>query len=143
MNRLLVLAAAGLFAPAICADDKKADPNTYTATSHVGNVTGEVVKVDDKSITLKVPEVQQTGVSRSRRGVVPKLGVKHVEVTYPLADKVVVKTVSGKAVDLSAVKAGEAVTVHVDKVKEGKLGEKLEARLEVKKIDVPNPTTKK
>jgi hypothetical protein len=143
MNRLLVLVAAGLFAPAVFADDKKADPNTYTATSHVGEVNGEVVKVDDKSITLKVPEVEQTGVSRSRRGVVPKLGVKHTEVTYQLADKVVVKTVGGKAADLSAVKVGEAVRVHVDKVKEGKLGEKLESRLEVKRIDVPNPTNKK
>lgn len=161
MSPLPLVAAAVLSTAALApADDPKpADPpkssgksDEIVITSHVGNVVGEVVKVGSESITVKVPEVVQTGTTRQHVGgggraghtvTVPKLGTKLVEVTYPLADKVVVKTVGGKDADLSAVKEGEAVELHLDKVREGKVGEKLESHLEVKRIDVPNPPASK
>ena len=103
--------------------------------------------MSDTSITLKVPEVVQSGVTRRHVGnhtiATPKLGVKPVEVTYSLAEKLVVKRIGGKESDLSAVKAGETVQIHVNKVKEGKLGEKAEVRFEVWRIDVPNATSNK
>ena len=142
------LLAVGLTVRPAAADDskstdpaKKADPNVTVRSTPVGDVTGEVVKVEKGTITLKVPEVVQTGVSRSRGRVTPRLGMKTAEVSYPLADKVVVKTVSGKEADLDAVKEGGMVALHVSQVKESRPGEKATTRLEVKRIDVPNPTT--
>ena len=118
-----------------------------TMTSHVGNLVGQVVKSSSDSITIKIPEVVVTGIARKRSGghtvSVPKYGTKTVELTYSISSKVVVKTVSGKEVDLSSVKEGEKIEIHLDKVKQGKLGEKLESHVEVKRIDVPNPTAAK
>jgi len=167
MNRLFlaatVLVSLAAFAPADDpkpADDKKSSSSSSSTpttdksdaivmSSHVGNLTGQVSKVEKGSITLKVPEVVVTGITRRRTGThggstaVPKYGTKTVELTYPISDKVVVKTVSGKDVDMSAVTTGETVEIHLDKVKEGKVGEPLQSHVEVKRIDVPNATTPK
>ena len=52
----------------------------FTKAYVVGVVTGEVTKISATSVTLKVPEVVQTGTTRSRAGghsiSVPKLSVK-------------------------------------------------------------------
>ena len=143
-TRLPAAAAALLVIAAAHGDDAKpaAGSDRITLTSHAGDVAGEVVKVDKGTITLKVPEVAQTGVSYRRVSghavAVPRLAVKHVEVSYPLADTVTVRTVGGKDAGLDDVKKGQAVVVHVNKVREGKVGEKLESHAEVKKIDIPN-----
>lgn len=140
-------------------DDKKASPSSSASTdksdaivmsSHIGNLTGQVSKVDKGSITLKVPEVVVSGITRRHAGsgrggsvAVPRYSTKTVELTYPLSDKVTVKTVSGRELDMSAVSVGETVEIHLDKVKEGKVGEKLQSHVEVKRIDVPNPVSTK
>lgn len=144
------------------ADPKPPAPPATTAdksdeivmSSHIGNLTGKVVKTSPSSITLSVPETMVTGITRRHVGgygphahghtvAVPRYGTKLVELTYPVSDKVVVKTVSGKDATLSAVTAGEVVEIHLDKVKEGKIGEKLETHVEVKRIDVPNAAVAK
>ena len=157
MSRLLVLVLA-CTASLVFADEPKTNTSDkasasssksdeITMSSHVGNLVGQVVKSGSDSITIKVPEVVVSGITRKRSGghsvSVPKYGTKTVELTYPVSSKVVVKTVSGKEVDLSSVKEGENVEIHLDKVKQGKLGEKLESHVEVKRIDVPNATAAK
>jgi hypothetical protein len=122
--------------------------------SHIGNLTGVVEKFDKSSITIKVAETVVTGITRRHVGghsarsrghtvAVPKYGIKQVSLTYPVGDKVTVKTASGKDVTLAEVVVGETVEIHLDKIKEGILGEKLETHVEVKRIDVPNAAAKK
>ena len=65
-----------------------------------------------------------------------------VEVTYAIADDVKVKTLAGKDAAFADIKTGEAIQVHIDEVQFGKVGEKLQKRIEIRKIEVPNPTTK-
>lgn len=156
MNPLAV--AAVLSTLSLTPDDPRpVDPvkvsgkaDEIVTASHVGNVVGQVVKVDKSSITVKVSKVVQTGATRRHVGgtpghmtLVPQYGIKTDEVTYPLAGKVVVQTAGGKEVGRDAVKEGETVEIHVDQVRMGKVGEKLEAHLEVKRIDVPNPPASK
>ena len=136
----------------------KADAVPTATHAYLGEVTGYVVKVGDGSITLKVPEVVQTGTTHKRVAMphvpgvsgghrsssiaVPKLGTKMVETTFELSDAVTVKTVTGKAMTLADVTANGAVRVHVERVRDVKPGEKTEPRLVVKTIDVPVPPAK-
>lgn len=162
MSRLLVLTLACSASFAFADEPKtttdKASTSSsksdeITMSSHIGNLVGQVVKSGSDSITIKVSEVVVTGITRKHVGggsgsrghsvSVPKYGTKMVELTYPVSGKVVVKTVSGKEADLSSVWEGENVVIHLDKVKQGKLGEKLESHVEVKRIDVPNATAAK
>ena len=144
--------------PAAVRPTAKADAAANVAHTYVGEVTGYVVKVGDGSITLKVPEVVQTGTThkrvatphvpgmsgghRSSSIAVPKLGTKMVEATFELSDAVTVKTVTGKAMTLADVTANGAVRVHVERVRDLTPGEKTEPRLVVKTIDVPVPPAK-
>ena len=146
----------------------KAAPAPEVSHTYLGEVTGTVVQAGDGSITLKVPEVVQTGTTRSagggsggrvphlpgmpsvggsRRGsgvTVPKFGTKLVEVTYTLGDAVTVKTVAGKTMTLADVTAGGAARVHLERLREvPKPGEKTEPRVVVKSIDIPVPTPAK
>ena len=144
---------------------KAADPASPTAAkpaeaanvshTYLGEVTGTVVKVGDGSITLSVPEVVQTGTThkkmpsphlpgmksghRSTSITVPKTTTKLVEVTYDLGDAVSVKTVTGKPMTLADVAVGGAARVHVERLREPKVGEKAEPHVVVKSIDIPTP----
>ncbi len=141
--------------PATVKPTAKADAAPNVSHTYVGEVTGTVVKVGDGSITLKVPEVVQTGTTHKRMPsphvpgtsgghrnssiAVPKLGTKLVEMTFDLSAAVTVKTISGKAMTLADVTANGPVRVHVERVREVKPGEKTEPHLVVKSIDVPVP----
>lgn len=112
---LVFLAATGV-SPA-------ADPAVPRAD--LGDVTGTVVKAGPGSITLKVPTVAQTGVSRKHVGgrhgptvTVPRYETKQVETTYALAPDVVVKTLAGKSATLEEVRPGEPSRLHVYRVTE-------------------------
>lgn len=80
-------------------------------------MVGSVVKVADGAVTLKVPTVVQTGVTRQRVGkhtiTVPKYTTEQVEAKFALAKDVQVKSPGGKAADLSDVRAGDPVRLHV------------------------------
>lgn len=145
-----ILATAGV---------RAADPATPAAkpaeaanVSHVylGEVTGTVVKIGDGSITLSVPEVipstasqksmpRPSTKSRTRAVTAPKVTTKLVEVTYDLGDAVSVKTVTGKPMTLADVSVNSAARVHVERVREQKVGEKTEPHVVVKSIDIPTP----
>jgi len=153
---LIAADPAAALTPAKVAEKSAAAANV--SHTYLGEVTGLVVKVGDDSITLKVPEVVQTGTTRQRshtphvpgmsgghRGssiTVPKLETKMVEVTYDLGDPVSVKTVAGKAMTLSDVVVGGAARLHVERVREWKPGEKTEPHVVVKTIDIPVPAAK-
>lgn len=120
-----------------------ADPAVSKAD--LGDVTGTVVKADPGSITLKVPTVTQTGVTRKHIGgrhgptvAVPKYGTKQVETSYTLAPDVVVKTAAGKSVTLAEVATGKPVRLHVYRVTERTPGEKPVSHVEVRRIDIPD-----
>ena len=129
----------------------KAAPDPSVSHTYLGEVTGTVVKVGDGSITLKVPELvpsatSQRAPSRPSRNhrhaplAMPKATTKLVEVTYDLGDAVSVKTVTGKPMTLTDVTVGSAARVHVERLREQKLGEKTEPHVVVKTIDIPTPT---
>lgn len=147
-----VLAASGVRA----ADPEtpvapKSEPAPNVAHTYLGEVTGTVVKVGDGSITLSVPELVPAATaqrkptarpstkSRSRAVTAPKVTTKLVEVTYDLGDAVSVKTVTGKPMTLADVSVGGAARVHVERLRELKVGEKTEPHVVVKSIDIPVP----
>lgn len=120
-----------------------ADPAVSKAD--LGDVTGTVVKAGPGSITLKVPTVTQTGVTRKHVGgrhgptvAVPKYGTKQVETSYTLAPDVVVKTAAGKSATLAEVATGKPVRLHVYRVTERAPGEKPVSHVEVRRIDIPD-----
>ena len=152
-----LLAASGVRAadPAAPTAPKPAEAANVSHT-YLGEVTGTVVKVGDGSITLSVPEVVQTGTThkkvpsphvpgmksgghRTTSITVPKTTTKLVEVTYDLGDAVSVKTVTGKPMTLADVVAGGVARVHVERLREQKVGEKSEPHVVVKSIDIPTP----
>lgn len=116
------------------------------STSDLGDVVGAVVKVSDGSVTLKVPTVVQTGATRKRVGkrtiTVPKYTTKQVESTFTLAKDVKVSSTGGKAADLSDVRAGDPVRLHVYKVTERAVGEKPVAHAEVRRVEVAGSAKK-
>lgn len=136
---LALLAAAG--------PSPAADPAVSRAD--LGDVTGTVVKAGPGSISLKVPTVAQTGVSRRHVGgrhgptvAVPKYATKQVETTYALAPDVVVKTLAGKSATLEEVRPGTQARLHVYRVTERTPGERPENHLEVRRIDIAGPSAK-
>jgi hypothetical protein len=124
-----------------------ADP--IVSKADLGDVTGTVVKAGPGSITLKVPTVTQTGVTRKHVGgrhgptvAVPKYGTKQVETSYTLAPDVVVKTAAGKSATLGEVATGKPVRLHVYRVTERTPGEQPVSHVEVRRIDIPDPPAK-
>ena len=129
----------------------KADAVPNVAHTYLGEVTGSVVKVGDGSITLKVPELVPSATAQRRPSArpgarhrtaaisTPKATTKMVEVTYDLGDAVSVKTVTGKVMTLADVSVNSPARVHVERLREQKVGEKSEPHVVVKSIDIPVP----
>lgn len=115
---------------------------TFTK-SKLGVVTGTVTQIDPASITVKVPQMVQSGSTRRRIGRrsirVPRYTTKQVESTFSVASDVTVKMIGGKHASLSDVLVGLPVRLHVYKVTEHHLGEKAESHAEVRRIDIPKP----
>ena len=129
----------------------KAEVNPNVSHTYLGEVTGTVVKVGDGSITLKVPELVPSATAQRRPSArpgarhrtaaisTPKATTKMVEVTYDLGDAVSVKTVTGKVMTLADVSVNSPARVHVERLREQKVGEKSEPHVVVKSIDIPVP----
>ena len=125
--RIVLLAA--LCAPLLRAEDTSPAPET-PHTKHVGagQISGQVVKAGNESLTLKIMETVQSGTTRRRINIPsgngrsrsmtinqPKYTTKEKEVTYTMADNGIVVSAAGKLEKLADLKAGDHVTVLLSK----------------------------
>ncbi len=144
-----ILVTAGVQAADPAPPAAKSEPAPNVSHTYLGELTGTVVKVGDGSITLSVAEVvpsttaqktpRPSTKSRTRAVTAPKVTTKLVEVTYDLGDAVSVKTVTGKPMTMADVAVGGVARVHVERLRELKVGEKTEPHVVVKSIDIPTP----
>ena len=146
-------------------DPPKADPpKSETPTTpggdlivhkfSAGDVTGTVSKVTGSQITLTIPQQVPNGFTTTNVKVanpvrpghpvtyhtvkqqVPKYKTVQTDHTFDIGSTATVKTVGGKATDISAVTPGIPVLIHLTQVKEGKAGQKAESHIEVTRIVV-------